>query len=166
MSNVVIGILEIISLLFDQQDKIHPAQRNVLFREDKIQTPYVPESREEYIEIRQKITKLKFAVIFYTHLLFEDDDKISFGEMRELKKLIREKEGFLSKEDHNEMKEIVRSKPSLYNVIEFAKDNYITYSFVLQMIKHFNITTENDKRYKYSLQKLQRRFLVEKEYLH
>ncbi len=154
-------IITFLGELFDDK-----SQRTVLYKNDRKQEVEKPKNRSEYIESKRRIYNLKFAILFYIHIMYEEDDHLSFGELREVKKLIKEKEGFLSDDEKAEIKKVMKMKPSLFNLIDFAKENHITYRFVLQMIEHLKLSTENDERYQYVLKKLHRRFIIEKDNLH
>ena len=163
MGQLLFGLEFIISFLdalFDDN-----SQRYVIFKDEKKQTAEKPKNRQEYIKSKQRFYNLKFAMLFYIHIMYEEDDHLSFGELREVKKLFKQKEGFLSEKDKNDLKKVMKSKPSLMNLIEFAKDNYISYRFVLEMIEHLKLSTESDERYQYVLKRLHRRFIVERDYL-
>lgn len=158
---VIIGIFGgLLELVFDKDKR----SSGDLYKVEK-GTSYKPSNREEYLKNKRLMNNLKFSTLLFIHIMYEEDNKLSFGELREIKEIVKKKEGYLTKSDLKELKQLMKRRPSLYEVIEYAKNNHITYSYVQQMINHIRIAVKEETRYDYVLDKVQRRFIVERDYL-
>lgn len=164
MGDIKDVILELIDGFMDTVFQKDTRLSHQLYKVDK-SMKYSSESNKEYIENNMYLRNLQFSVLLFIHILYEEDDKLSFSEKREVKDLIKRKEGYLSEEDIKELKDTIKMRPSLYDVVEYAKANYVTYEFVNQMIKHLRLSIKDETRYDYIIDKVERRFILEKDSL-
>ncbi len=161
-------ILDFILNLFTNAgiiSNVNQPTTRVLYKVEKNQKPYVPESACEESKLRRKIIELTFRVMFVTHALYEDDDHLSLSEKNEIKDLFKDKIQFLTKEDINYIKKIVKSQPSATDLIDYAKAHQIDFDFVDKTIELVRIIARKSNRYDSVLDRVERRFIMEKEYL-
>jgi hypothetical protein len=152
-----------LSRTLDKIQEFQDLKPRKLYTVDKTKEPYVPRTNLEIVNHKNRLVLLEFTILFFTHILYEDDNKISLFEKREIKKLIKEKEGYLQKNDIKRFHKIISSKPSIMDVIDFAKKYDISFEQVVRIINLFRITSENNTKYSYVLDKIERHFIMEKE---
>ena len=158
--SLIEGIVSIIELILSRENR----QGGTLYKVEKGKH-FIPADEEEISYNRELMIKLHFGVMLFVYILYEEDDKLSRKEIKEIKKLIDEKDGYLTKENVKELRKLLKTRPSLYDCVDYAKEYRLSYEYVSMMINHFRISLEGEKRYDYILDKVLREFVMEKDYL-
>jgi hypothetical protein len=158
-------VLKLISDTLGVGIEKNPNKIRKLYKVDRHQPLPSPSDKEFYSIARKKVSNLKFAILIMSYVMYDDDYRLSLSERYTVRKLMKDQKHFFTKKDHKDIKHILKRKPSIARLIEFAKDNGFDYYDAERTIKLVAIVTEQDPCYASSLEQIHNRFIGEKEYL-
>ena len=138
------------------------SQRNFLYSVKKSKRNHTLSSKD-IAEHSSVTATIKFGVLLYIYIMYHDDSKLSFYEKKDIKKLTKNKVGYLSKSDFKDIKHFIKNTPSLGLIIDYAKDNHISFKMVKDLLYQFRLATNHNHRYDQSLSRIEREFIIEKE---
>lgn len=163
MKNIIIDLIDLIDSKDDELTG--KPDRRILQKVTNNQPDLSAKNEEFYSLTRSKMKVFKLSTLFLMYTLYQDDYKLSLLEKLTLRKVIRKQKHLMIKQDKKDIKDILKSKPSVGYLVNFAKERKYSFEEVEKTIRFLSIITEKNERYQSTIKDIHRKFIIEEEYM-
>jgi len=126
--------------------------------------PPSPIEGDLYDLSRKLVKDLKLSILFLSHIMYHDDNKLTKAEKNTIKTLLEEKKYYLEESDKIELDSFINNKPSLGFVVDYVKENDYDFKEVERLILLTIIITERDPKYERVIDNLEKKLIIEMDY--
>ncbi|MDC0559005.1 hypothetical protein OAO42_01190 [Candidatus Izimaplasma bacterium] len=167
--SIILGIVELIgwSLLFSDEFRYSTGgkhRKQYVVEKGKVSIESF--STEDQKRFKRQVNYAKFTIACLTHMMFEDDGKLSFGEKKEIKRIFFEKKYIMTKEDIEEVKSYIKSTPSINQLVLIRQKYDISIDEYNRTIGLLSILSQSNPMYKPIINRIEKRFIREKEFMY